>query len=358
MMGVGAMADVLNDPARMAVLVEALKSLLEEEPGDAAGPATRAALLSVHTGSRSWTVGVARSGGATLKPSADRRGLVYSLTKTILAAAVLRLAARGVVELDGPAERWLPELAARPGSVTVAQILSHRAGLPDYGARPDYRSAVARGVAPWSGDEFLDRCGVSGPPVGGFAYSNIGYLLIARLLERAGDAPIADLLRAEVFRPLGLTSATLAERRADFAGLLFGPSAGLPGGSVADQYHPGWVAHGVAAMTAEDAARLVHGLSAPDYLPSPLFRRMRDGLPVNAPMLGRPWVEPSYGLGLMVELDPVSGACWGHTGGGPGLTVAAYHVPGPRPLSVAVFTDGEDAALTEWMAVEAAHRLR
>lgn len=352
------MADVLNDPARMALLVEALRSLLDEDAAQTGGRSARVALVSVHTGNRSWTAGLTRSHDPAPKPPADQRGLVYSLTKTILAAAVLRMAARGVVELDGPAERWLPELAGRPTSVTVAQILAHRAGLPDYGGRSDYQSGVAHGSAPWSDDEFLTRCGVDGPPVGVFAYSNIGYLLIKRLLERAGDAPLDAVLRAEVFRPLGLTSATLAERRGDLGGLLFGPSLSVPDAPVADRYHPGWVAHGVAAMTAEDAARLIHGLSTPDHLPAPLFRRMRDGLPVNAPMAGRPWVEPAYGLGLMVELDTLAGPSWGHTGGGPGLTAAVYHFPGAQPVSVAVFTDGEDAALAEWMAVETAHRLR
>ena len=298
--------------------------------------------------------------GASAADPADRRALVYSLTKTILAAAVLRLAARGVVDLDGPAERWLPELAGRPVSVSVAQILTHRAGLPEYGGRADYHAAVAAGAEPWSGDEFLARCGVAqgeGPPVGSFAYSNIGYLLIGRLLERAGGAPLAELLAREVFGPLGLSSASLLRDRSDLDGLFFGPSPTFGGAPVAEAYHPGWVSHGVVAMTAADACRRIPGLTE-DYLPDALLRRMRDGLPVGGPMGGRPWVEPSYGLGMMVELDPVAGPYWGHTGGGPGVTPAAFHAPGPVPVSVAVFLDGEDGNLAEWMAVEVLHRLR
>lgn len=298
--------------------------------------------------------------GVSAADPADRRALVYSLTKTILAAAVLRLAARGVVDLDGPAERWLPELAGRPVSVSVAQILTHRAGLPEYGGRADYHAAVGAGAEPWSGDEFLARCGVAqgeGPPVGSFAYSNIGYLLIGRLLERAGGVPLAELLAREVFGPLGLSSASLLRDRSDLDGLFFGPSPNFGGAPVAEAYHPGWVSHGVAAMTAADACRLIHGLTE-DYLPDALLRRMRDGLPVGGPMGGRPWVEPSYGLGMMVELDPVAGPYWGHTGGGPGVTPAAFHAPGPVPVSVAVFLDGEDGNLAEWMAVEVLHRLR
>ncbi len=372
------MADVLDDPARMAVLIDGLQRLLNESAGStgaASAQAATVAVLSVQQGGRNWSVGLARHGLVSLRPSPDARGLVYSLTKSLIAAAVLRLAARGLVDLDGPAARWLPELADpkradRAEDVTVANLLEHRAGLPDYGGRADYHQAVAAGEAPWSEAEFLARCGLSGPPVGSFAYSNIGYLLVSRLLVRASGLPFALALREEVFAPLGLTSASVPVERGDLAGLLFGTSPLFGGAAVADRYHPGWVAHGVAAMTARDAARFVHGLSDSAYLPAALAQRMCHGAPVNAPMGGRPWVEPGYGLGLMVERDAGRGAAsggassgaWGHTGGGPGLTVAAYHCPGggaceSGPLSVAVFTDCEDPALAEWMVVEAAQSL-
>lgn len=347
----------------LGLLRTALAGLLEEESTSPAPAGTALVAILRGRGAEAEPPRTlvlrrrAARGESAADDPAERRALVYSLTKTILAAAVLRLAARGIVDLDGPAERWLPELAGRPGAVTVAQILMHRAGLPDYGGRADYHAAVAAGGEPWSGDEFLARCGLEGPPVGSFAYSNIGYLLVGRLLERAGGAPLAELLSREVFAPLGLSSAALLRDRSDLAGLFFGPSSSFGGRPVAKAYHPGWVSHGVAAMTVSDACRFIHGLTE-GYLPDALLRRMRDALPVGGPMAGRPWVEPSYGLGLMMELDPAAGPYWGHTGGGPGVTPVAYHMPGPVPVSVAVFLDGEDGNLAEWMAVEVLHRLR
>ncbi len=361
-------SNTANAEMDLGPLRAALTGLLEEESKSRApsGTALVAILRGRGTGTEPPRTLVLRRGGAhgekgggdkDMGDPVERRALAYSLTKTILAAAVLRLVARGTVDLDGPAERWLPELAGRPGAVTVAQILMHRAGLPDYGGRADYHAAVAAGGKPWSGDEFLARCGSEGPPVGSFAYSNIGYLLVGRLLERAGGAPLAEMLAREVFVPLGLSSAALLRDRSEFDGLFFGQSPTFGRRLVAKAYHPGWVSHGVVAMTVSDACRLVHGLTE-TYLPVAMLRRMRDALPVGGPMVGRPWVEPSYGLGLMMELDPAAGPYWGHTGGGPGVTPVAYHAPGPVPVSVAVFLDGEDGNLAEWMAVEVLHRLR
>jgi CubicO group peptidase (beta-lactamase class C family) len=60
----------------------------------------------------------------------------WSFTKTLIAAAALRLAERGRLALDEP-------LTGLP--YTPRQLLQHRAGVGDYGQLPDYQAAVARG---------------------------------------------------------------------------------------------------------------------------------------------------------------------------------------------------------------------
>lgn len=343
--------------ARLAEAIEVLTNLLEE--GDEESGA-RMAVVAVRQGGESWSDGIARGGGTSMRPSPAARTLVYSLTKTMIAAAILRLVVKGIVVLDAPLSRWLPGLAFSD-RVMLAELLQHRARLPNYGSLRDYHVAVAAGLEPWSEEEFLRRCDPCRPadvPSDGFLYSNIGYMLARLVLERATGLTFAEAMRREVFRPFGLASATVPQQRADLKGLLFGPTRLLRGAGVAEAYHPGWVAHGVAAMTAADAAAFLHGLSTTDYLPADLFRRMTDFHPVFGPMTGRPWVEPAYGMGLMAELDPEVGTYWGHTGGGPGCSSATYHFPGRVPLTVSVFTDAEDSGQAEWMAVEAARLLR
>ncbi|MBP2295288.1 serine hydrolase domain-containing protein [Azospirillum rugosum] len=336
-----------------------LTTLLEEGSGPTAA---RTAVLAACSGDRFWTTGFARAGEAPPAPTA--RFLTYSITKTMAAAAALRLAGRGEIDLDAPLDRWLPDFAPA-ARLTLADLLSHRAGLYNYGGMPTYHAAVRAGAEPWTEDEFLARCRAAepfAPPGQQFSYSNIGYLLVKRLLERASGLSFAALLERELFGPLGLTDWSVPTTRADLAGLHLGPSPYLGGDgppvAVAGLYHPGWVSHGVVAATALDTARLLHGLFTAGLLAPQLAARMVSSWPVPGQMRGRPWVEPGYGLGLMVERDPQAGPCWGHTGGGPGCTPTAYHFPGPTPLTIAVFTDGEDGDQAEWMVMEAADALR
>ena len=101
----------------------------------------------------------------------------WSLTKAALAAGALVLVAGGRLELDA-------SLAGRP--FTLRQLLQHTAGLPDYGGLPAYHEAVARRAEPWSADELLRRVSSDTllfSPGQGWAYSNVGYFFVRRLIE-------------------------------------------------------------------------------------------------------------------------------------------------------------------------------
>ena len=62
-------------------------------------------------------------------------------------------------------------------------------------------------------DETIRRYGVLvSPPGEGFSYSNLGYGILERIIERVSKKSYADFLKAEVFAPLGMTrSAVLLE---------------------------------------------------------------------------------------------------------------------------------------------------
>jgi D-alanyl-D-alanine carboxypeptidase len=281
---------------------------------------------------------------------------VYSLTKTLIAAVVLQLVGEGQVALDGALAPLLPELEL-PAAVTVRRLLSHTAGLPDYGALAEYRrDLLADPARPWSVQTFLDRtlrtAGVG--PAGTFAYSNVGYVLLRLLIEGLTGQPLGWAMRERLFAPQGLRRTSLVGDLAAMGRLtpgdsqLWGPGTVLrnvvPGNAaprnVSAVYHPGWVAHGLVASTAAETARLFGAIVAGRLVPPELLPDLLTPLPVatNHAVFS----PPTYGLGLMMNLG---GTLAGHGGGGPGYSAGVVtRLSGPRFTAAALVNRDRDEA--------------
>ena len=258
----------------------------------------------------------------------------WSFTKTVLAAAALALVADSRLSLDAP-------VAGHP--FTLRHLLQHRAGLPDYGGLAAYHEAVAARETPWARDLLLRRVHAGKllfQPGLGWAYSNIGYLLVRDLVEAAAGKQLGPALEALVLAPLGIEDAMVAHEPADMAATGWGNPAG---------YHPGWVYHGLLVGPAASAAALLHRLLGGGLLPAPLLSEMLSPHPVGGPVPGRPWQTAGYGLGLMIGVGETGATYVGHTGGGPGSTAAIYQC-GPH-RTAAAFADTEDPGFVERRAI-------
>lgn len=127
---------------------------------------------------------------------------VASITKLATALAVLRLVDRDILALDAPLAFYLPEaLAARPG-VTLRRLLSHTAGLP-----LDVPKALApyRPGLGWT--TLAQAClqtTLSQPPATRVQYSNVGYGLLALVVEMRTGFSFTEALRDLVLEPLGV----------------------------------------------------------------------------------------------------------------------------------------------------------
>lgn len=278
------------------------------------------------------------------------RFLLYSITKTIMAVAALRLVQEGSLDLDQNLASWLPEFSpAREFS--LRQILQHTSGLPDYYGLKQYHDAVRQGGAPWTEDEFLARTEASrlrSPPGSAFAYSNIGYMLVRRVLVRATGEDFAVLLHRVVFVPLGIEDATVPTTKAELSGLTFGLSRYLGGDGepvdVRQRYDPGWIATGVVGTSIVSAARFLHALFSGALLNQELLGEMSKGraVPLEGDAGGL-WQQSEYGLGLMMDVDNDGGRFFGHRGAGPGCSPAVFHFPNKKkPLTVCVITNSEN----------------
>lgn len=263
----------------------------------------------------------------------------WSVTKSLIAVCILRLAEERRVVLDAP----LPGRA-----YTLRQVLLHRAGIGEYYGVVAYRDAVARGDAAWPADALLARVPPDRllfTPGIAFAYSNVGYLLLRRMIEDVTGRPLREALHNLVLGPLGLERVRLATTREDMDGTRF------PGGH---GYDPGWVYHGVVIGPVAEAALAMHRLLTGDLLAPQLRHAMQEAAPVGGVWPGRPWRTTGYGLGLMIgtmATEPAAAAfpVLGHSAGGPGSVGAVYHGPATG-RTVAAFTVGDDEGMPESIA--------
>ena len=263
----------------------------------------------------------------------------WSFTKTVLAAAALVLVDAGRLTLDTP-------LAGR--RYTLRQLLQHRAGVPDYGSLDAYHDAVARGRSPWPVGKLLARVYSHAPgfePGTSWMYSNVGYLFVRQLIEHATGEEIGEALSHLVLTPLGIAHAGFARTPEELVGTRWG-NAGT--------YHPGWVYHGLMVGSPAAAALLLDRLLRGDLLSSASLRAMRESFRLGAPIRGRPWQAPGYGLGLMIETTAPR-SFMGHTGQGPSSTGAVYHFPArANSVTAAAFAPVDDQGLVEQRVVEIA----
>lgn len=290
----------------------------------------------------SFEIAVLDSSGTPAENSSTAIVPWWSLTKTLIAACVLRLADQGRLDLD----------ATLPGlPYTLRHLLRHRAGVEDYGGRPEYQAAVARGEPPWPEDELLRLVPPTRllfPPGTGFSYSNVGYLLARRIVERSCGAGLEQALDDLVLRPLGLVSSRLAEGPDDLRTTVF---AGGPA------YHPGWVYHGMVVGPVVEAALALHRLLTGDLLAPASRAAMVDVHPAGEPPAGRPWTTTGYGLGLMIgtmERPGIAGPVRviGHSAAGPGSVGAVYRArDGGTLRTVAAFAAGAAESVVEDVAL-------
>jgi CubicO group peptidase (beta-lactamase class C family) len=153
----------------------------------------------------SWTGARGYADVERQQPVTSSTGFAFaSAGKIAIAGLLLRAAERAELSLSDSVAALLPRSPISPRA-TVAQLLSHRAGLGDYLTAGSTEAAIAADPdALLRPDDLLTAAGDPRAP-GVFDYSNTGYLFAAALLERDGERYL-DRLRRELLDPFELCS--------------------------------------------------------------------------------------------------------------------------------------------------------
>jgi len=134
-----------------------------------------------------------------------------SITKTMTGIAIMQLRDRGVLSLDDPITRYVPELArvhnpfGDTGAITIRQLMSHSAGFRN-GTWP-WRSQDWQPFEPpgWAQLEaMLPYTEVLFRPGTRFSYSNPGIVYLGQVIERLSGEDFEVYIDKNILRPLGM----------------------------------------------------------------------------------------------------------------------------------------------------------
>jgi len=144
-------------------------------------------------------------GNRRLQPSPEKMTLdtvfdMASLTKgTATATSIMLLVERGQVRLSDPVVEYFPEFAPHgKDEITIEHLLTHQGGLIPDNALGDYQHGT---------DEAWRRIAnlkLTSPIGEKFIYTDVGFLVLAKVVENVTGQTVAEFAKANVFEPIGM----------------------------------------------------------------------------------------------------------------------------------------------------------
>jgi D-alanyl-D-alanine carboxypeptidase len=265
--------------------------------------------------------------GEPAKPG--MRFLIASVSKTFTSVAVQKLAEEGRLSLDDHIDRWLdPDMVAGiPNGhvITIRQLLDHTSGIADYdeGAinmqelqDPDvpvtYQASMEQGI----------RASPLYPPGTNYTYSNVNYILLTLIVDKAAGVPYEDYATRNILIPAGLNDTFFQHTNH-----IPGPHmrATMPGENgtymdFTDLYILFDRGAGDIVSTAADLNRFHRALREGKLISRASLAEMEKPTPQSG--------KSGYGLGYTTErIGPANITAQGHTGGYPGSFTFWYYLP-------------------------------
>jgi D-alanyl-D-alanine carboxypeptidase len=224
-----------------------------------------------------------------------------------------------VQRLPAPTTASLAAAGYDPAKITIADLMTHRAGLRDYATTQAYIEAV--GADPghtWTPAEQVAMTMAAGPPLSApntdYAYSDAGYVLIGEIIRRTTGQPLSKSVPDLVgFKRLGLTH-TYWEPIPDglVAAIPASRAHAYQDGIDTSAINPSFDIHGGGGLvsTAGDLMNFFQALLQGKVFAKPGTLASMQG-PANRPV--PPGEGKGYGLGIgLIEQGGVR--CWGHNG--------------------------------------------
>jgi D-alanyl-D-alanine carboxypeptidase len=339
-------ASPTSDAARVASLKTALNQLVTTS----GGPPGAIAIVQTGSGIRVVTAGVGDL-SANRAIATDDTFRLASVSKAYSGAVALSLVSRKVLALSDTIGNRLPNLPRAWAAVTLAEVLQHTSGLPDYIKNQAFLTALQANphmaLSPEQLLGYVSSEPLSFAPGSRYEYSDSDNIVVGLMVQAATDTDYSAELGQQVLTPLQLTHTALPTTVDMPAPYVRGydVTPGKPPDDVSTAINPAlaWASGGMISTPSE----LNEFMRA--YVAGKLFDRStrNDQLQFVTGSSGPPGPGTnSAGLGIF-RYQTNCGTVFGHTGNIPGYTVfAAASANGSRSVVVVVNTQLNSSPMT------------
>jgi CubicO group peptidase (beta-lactamase class C family) len=132
---------------------------------------------------------------------------IGSITKLFTGFSILQLEEKGLLSVNDPVVKYIPELPGAWKAVTIHQLLCHKSGIPDFINAKAYSDLDNSLHVENALKEYADRPLLSKPGET-MRYSNSGYILLGRIVEKVSGKTYEEYLNENILKPAGMTHTT------------------------------------------------------------------------------------------------------------------------------------------------------
>src|SRR4029079_4110646 len=247
-----------------------------------------------------------------------------SVAKAFSGAAAMSAVADGKLTLDSTVGEILPQQSPTWAKVTLAQLLQHTSGIPDFSKSPAFAEAVGGALETPQPPEQLPTYVANDPlkfPSGSkYAYSNTDNILAGLMVAAVDGTPYEQSLQARVYAPFGLTGTSLPVGVEMTTPYTHGYQPAPPNADedVSELVAAGWSwASGGVVSTPQDANLFARGYASGKLTDAATQRQQFTFRPGRAKRAGPG--PNAAGLGIF-RYRTSCGTVYGHTGNTLGFT--------------------------------------
>lgn len=266
---------------------------------------------------------------------------IGSVTKTFTAAAILRLSEKNVLSLRDTLGKFIPDINPEYKDLTLDSVLSHTSGLPDYLGDPSVSRVYDKYASIDEVIESITKKPLHSDPNQKYGYSNLGYILLGKVIEASSGTSYDQFMLNTFFKPLKMNNTFV---------IVKGTSSGKVNGYTSSRNVPekyfnpeefterpwkvdrSWIySAGAIASTLEDMSRWNNALKSGKVISKDNFKLMS----TRAKLENNDLVNYGYGL----DVYPISGLeSFSHQGMVPGFFAWNVYFPS-KDLTATAFTN-------------------